>query len=210
MNILICAPHTDDESLGCGASISRWVREGHQVHVLCFSTCYDSLPHHLQGRRSPYITEFELGDACDILGCTFSIHDTRVRHFPEHRQKILETLNYYKRNYKPDIVVGPSLNDIHQDHKVVAEEMRRCFWRSCSIISYELPWNSDGFRPNMYISVSCQDIENKWEAIVSYESQKTKDVPYLNIVYGDDFTAYRGSDIGLEYAEAFEVIRWRY
>ena len=74
--ILVLAPHTDDESLGCGGSIARWAGEENQVHVLCFSTCHESLPHNYKGLPPPYITETELGDACDILGCTFSIHET--------------------------------------------------------------------------------------------------------------------------------------
>ena len=31
-NILIVAPHPDDETLGCGGTILRHVSEGHSVH----------------------------------------------------------------------------------------------------------------------------------------------------------------------------------
>ena len=31
-NILIVAPHPDDETLGCGGAILRHVSEGHSVH----------------------------------------------------------------------------------------------------------------------------------------------------------------------------------
>ena len=210
MNILICAAHTDDETIGAGGSIARWVEEGNQVHVLCFSTCYESLPRNYQGLPGPYITETELGDACEILGCTFSIHETPVRHFPEHRQSILETLTYYKRNYNPNLVVGPSINDIHQDHKTVAEEMRRCFWRYCNIISYELPWNSARFNPTLFVGLSWDQEEKRDLAIEQYRSQIEKDSGDVMRIASDhsNCRAIHHAVDGDTYAEAFEVIRW--
>ena len=34
MNILVVAAHPDDEILGCGASIAKWVKNGDEVNVL--------------------------------------------------------------------------------------------------------------------------------------------------------------------------------
>src|SRR5699024_12177975 len=34
--ILVLAPHTDDGELGCGGSIARFIREGHEVHYVAF------------------------------------------------------------------------------------------------------------------------------------------------------------------------------
>ena len=33
-NILVVAPHADDEILGCGATIYKMIQEGHNVYVL--------------------------------------------------------------------------------------------------------------------------------------------------------------------------------
>jgi len=34
IKILIIAAHPDDETLGCGGSIAKWSKSGHEVHVL--------------------------------------------------------------------------------------------------------------------------------------------------------------------------------
>lgn len=34
MKIVIFAPHPDDEVLGCGGSILKWIEDGHEVHVI--------------------------------------------------------------------------------------------------------------------------------------------------------------------------------
>ena len=36
-NILVVAAHPDDEALGCGASISKWSKNGHKVNILFMS-----------------------------------------------------------------------------------------------------------------------------------------------------------------------------
>ena len=204
MKILVLAPHTDDETLGCGSSIAHWVAKGYQVHVLCFSTCYESLPAEYRGwgDTEPVITERELGDACDILGCTFSIHEHPVRNFPEHRQSILDVLTYYKTHYKPDLVVGPSLHDVHQDHRTVAEESRRCFWRNCNIISYNLPWNCDGFKANLFVESTYADYLFLQVAGEAYISQQPKMTEFINRK-----TCLIGANGD---KEGFEVIRWSF
>ena len=101
-------------------------------------------------------------------------------------------------------MVGPSINDIHQDHKTVAEEMRRCFWRSCNIISYDLPWNSNEFRPTMYVRLNFEDVRKRDDAILSYASQGDKLDLYADIA----FQPVVIREAWAPWAEAFEVIRW--
>jgi len=33
MSVLVVAAHPDDEILGCGGTMTRLVREGHEVHI---------------------------------------------------------------------------------------------------------------------------------------------------------------------------------
>jgi len=42
--ILVLGAHTDDETLGCGGTVSKFIRKGYEVHVVIFSDCKDSLP----------------------------------------------------------------------------------------------------------------------------------------------------------------------
>ena len=38
MRVLIVAPHHDDEVFGPGATIPKYARQGHEVHVLVMAT----------------------------------------------------------------------------------------------------------------------------------------------------------------------------
>ena len=43
-NILVVAPHADDEILGCGATIYKMMQEGHNVYVLIMTNASKSDP----------------------------------------------------------------------------------------------------------------------------------------------------------------------
>ena len=43
-NILVVAPHADDEILGCGATIYKMIQEGHNVYVLIMTNASKSDP----------------------------------------------------------------------------------------------------------------------------------------------------------------------
>ena len=126
----------------------------------------------------------------------------------EHRQEILEELINIRAGFDPHIVVGPSLNDFHQDHQVVANEMIRAFKTASSIICYELPWNYVTFNTQLFVKLKKEHIVKKWEMLKNYESQLTKGKTYFSeeFVYG--LAKTRGVQCNSEYAEAFEVIRW--
>ena len=75
---------------------------------------------------------------------SLTVHDFDVRTFPERRQDILELLVALWEEWQPDVVFQPSLHDVHQDHRTVAEEGLRAFKRT-TILGYEIPWNNFDF-----------------------------------------------------------------
>ena len=203
MRVLVLSPHGDDAELGAGASIHRFVREGTEVFV------------HLLATGEKFSEDFPIKDrigeferSMKVLGVAgHSTGSYPVRELSRHRQEVLDDLVAIRKDVQPDLVIIPSLNDMHQDHKTVAEEGYRAFNRHADIISYEIPWNNIAFSPNHFISVNEDDIEIKVEALRSYESQKILGRSYMD----DDFVRaqvrFRGAQCGCRYAEAFEVLK---
>lgn len=202
MNILVLSPHTDDCELGCGGSLTKWLAEGYNIFVAVFSLCKESIPEGF----SKSSTMYELIGSMDNITKNLRTRDYQVRKFPEFRQQILEDLIIFKKEFNPDLVVGTSLNDIHQDHKVIAEEMQRAF--RCSIISYELPYTSLNFNPQYYVPLERKHIEKKIELLSTYKSQIAKGKGYIDPEFNYGLAKVRGAQIDKEYAESFEVIRW--
>jgi len=203
MNILILAPHSDDAEIGCGGSMNKWKHEGHKIRLVVFSACEESVPEGFDSN----ITRDEFYQNISLLGIEGRILDYPVRNFPEHRQKILDYMIRTKNEFKPDLVVGTSLNDLHQDHKTVAEEMVRAFRETSSIISYELPYSNINFDPRLFINLTIADLDMKVKLWGNYKSQKEK-FKYFTKEYIFSMSKSLGIRIKKDYVEAFEVVRW--
>ena len=202
--ILVLAPHTDDGELGCGASIARFVDEGKDVYYVAFSTCRRSLPENL----SPDTLEIELRAATAILGIPKSnliILDYDVRNFPQHRQEILEDMVKIQKQLQPDLVLMPGSNDLHQDHQTIHQEALRAF-KSCSILGYELPWNNLVFQTNFFFKLMPGHLQKKMDALLEYKSQLKRNYLNKEFIYG--LATTRGVQIGEQYAEAFQVMKF--
>ncbi len=195
--VLILSPHVDDGELGCGATIAKLIDQGDEVVYVALSEV---------GNEK---LRTECHDATHILGIRHTkIHSFPVRNFPSCRQRILDLFVSLKRTYsiaQSDLVFMPSSTDIHQDHQVVYQEGRRAF-KHCSILGYDLPWNEFESRANCYYHVSGEHMRRKLTALAKYKSQADK--PYLEPASIWNRAMARGLQVEVEFAEAFEVIRW--
>lgn len=183
--ILVLAPHTDDETLGCGGFINK-LSFYNNIKVVTFSWC--DLP----------VLKKEFKNACRVLGKNIEtdILDFKVRYFD--RQKVLDALINYRKVYNPDIILCPNGFDIHQDHHVVYKETIRAF-KHKTILGYLLHWNIIGpsdFR--LTVDLDSKNIEAKLNAISQYESQIN-----LSREYFVDTSWVKSQ-------EKFEVITWKY
>jgi LmbE family N-acetylglucosaminyl deacetylase len=202
--ILILAPHTDDGELGCGATIAKAINEGATVYYAAFSTADESVPEGFPKNQ----LEIEVKEATKQLGIPkeqLLIYRFEVRKLNYVRQEILEELIRLRDRIKPDIVFLPSSKDIHQDHKTMSEEGIRAF-KFCTILGYELIWNNLSFSTDCFIAITHDQLNLKIQALNAYATQEGK--LYMDPDFIRSLAKIRGTQIGVPYAETFEVIRW--
>ncbi len=201
---MVLAPHTDDGELGCGGAIARMIEEGTEVFYSAFSLCEQSVPPPFE----PDTLKFELLNAMKTFGIPEErvfIQNYEVRRFPEYRQDILQNIIDVKRKVQPDIVFMPCLEDVHQDHQVVAKEGLRAY-KDRTLISYELPWNNLNLSTSTFVRLEKRHIDKKIEALQCYKSQAGR--AYSKPEFTESLARTRGVQIGCEFAEVFETVRW--
>ena len=202
-NILVLAPHTDDGELGCGGTIAKAVSLGARVYYIAFSTAEASVP---EGFPKDQLA-IEVRQATKELGIlpeNLTIFRYEVRKLNYVRQEILESLIKLRPEIRPDIVLLPSSRDIHQDHSTIYNEGLRAFKQS-TILGYELIWNNLSFSTDCFISLQAAHVDTKIRALKYYETQEGRD--YMDPDFIRSLARIRGVQIGVEYAEAFEVVR---
>lgn len=204
-DVLVLAPHTDDGELGAGGFIAKLIESGARVTYAAFSTAEKSVPKHLPKN----ILKTEVVAATSALGIAeenLIILDYEVRKLNYARQDVLEDLISIRNSNRFDLVLVPSLNDIHQDHKTIAEEGLRAF-KEYTVFGYELIWNNLSFDTTAFVKLSEAHVESKIQALKCYTSQNGKD--YMDREFIKSLAKVRGVQIGVDYAEAYEVIRLR-
>lgn len=203
--ILVLGPHTDDGELGCGGLMAKRTAMGHDVIYAVFSSCRRSVPDGLDRD----VLRHEVRRAVEILGMDpdrqLILKDYEVRTFPQYRQEILEDMIRLRAELKPDLVLCPSLNDVHQDHATICREAIRAFKKQ-SILCYEEPWNNITFSTHVFESLSPEHLETKMKALSAYESQRHR--TYFQEDVMRSLAVMRGAQLEGGYAEAFEVVRW--
>lgn len=217
MNILVIAPHPDDEVLGCGGSIASHVARGDAVHVLVASRGDPEI------FPAPLIekTRGELAQAHRTLGISgvefLDFPAPKLDTVPGHR--IADAIGGAFKRLTPHTLYVPHRGDIHADHRkvfdaalVAARPITGCSVRR--ILCYETlsetewayPYGADVFAPNVHIDIS-QYLDIKLTAVGCYKSQLLPFPHPRSLQAVEALARYRGSTIGVAAAEAFVLIR---
>ena len=123
MRILIVAAHPDDEVLGCGASIAKWVNTGDEVNVLVLAEGITSRDKTRNlNSRSKELSDLKKSalSANEILGVK-SVH---LLSYPDNRMDSVDFLDVVKEiesfleKIKPDIVLTHHTSDLNLDHQI--------------------------------------------------------------------------------------------
>jgi LmbE family N-acetylglucosaminyl deacetylase len=216
-NILVVAPHPDDEVLGCGGTIARLTAEGRSVTVVIVTKGMPPLFPAASVRR----VRSEARKASRLLGVTLSFLNlpvTTLHLMPEH--KLNRTIGDFVGKVKPDTVFVPFAGDRHEDHRqifdavMVATRPDGRGHRVNRIVCYETVsethWSAPGieptFEPNLYVDIT-DTLEAKLAAMRIYESQLEEAIPARSLEAIESLARFRGSVVGMGAAEAFQIIR---
>ena len=202
--VVVLSPHTDDGELGAGGFISKLIEDGSEVYYFAFSTAEESVP---DGYEKDILKkEVLLATSClGIKKDNVKLFQYKVRYLGDHRQEILEELITIRNSFEPDLVLIPSVKDVHQDHATIAQEGIRAY-RHSTILGYELIWNNLNFDSSCFVPLTEKQLKKKIESLSKYSSQSSKQ--YMSKSFIKSLAETRGVQIGTKYAECFEVIRW--
>jgi len=200
-NVLILAAHPDDTEYSMGCTVMQLVRSGARVQYVAFSPCTESVPDGYE----PDAIASEFAASCLRMGVHWSLFKLPVRRLCDHRQDILEDMIKIRDTIRPDLVFIPSTGDVHQDHATIHNEGVRAF-KNTSLVGYDLPWNHLSDHSTLYVPTTAEEVEAKIDLISTYQTQAGRS--YSAPAFIEAMARVKGTTVGREYAESFEVIRW--
>lgn len=130
------------------------------------------------------------------------LHDLPDGRFPAVWEEVKQILEDIAGRFHPDIILAPSADDAHQDHRVVGESISTAF-RNHVYLAYEvLKWDGDMPRPNTYFPLTEQTARRKTELLDKcFPSQQTRDWWSAETFLA--LARLRGMECRTRYAEAF-------
>jgi LmbE family N-acetylglucosaminyl deacetylase len=222
MSILVIAPHADDETLGMGGSIARFVQEGKKVTVAVMTGPGDG-PHPLWPRDSWDLIRKEAAEAMEKLGVENLLFENLpaacLDDVPAHQ--INKAVSDMIDRAAPDELYLPYYHDLHHDHRALSYAAlvhARAYLERGSrirlIAMYETPTETHlfpaslhpPFAPNMWVDIS-GTLETKLEAWACYRSQQLPGQTPRSPEALKAQAVVRGAEVGTAAAEAFLVLR---
>ena len=185
----------DDVEIGAGGTLLELVRSaaGLEVDVLVLTS-------------DPVRAEEARASAKEFLadvGHTVSVHDLPDGRLPTAWERVKQILEDRARTGPtPDLVLGPSRDASHQDHRVVAEIVPTVF-RDVLTFGYEIPkWDGDLVRRSTYVPLDADVARAKVDLLMRHHRSQHGHPWYDPDVFLG-LARLRGAECGSRYAEAF-------
>jgi len=220
--VLVVAAHPDDEVLGCGGTINNHVKKGDDVSILILGEGITS-----RGAGKSRNTEKELGvlkEQCAKAAKFLGVKKICFADFPDNSfdavplLTVVKVVENIKKQIAPSIIYTHYEGDLNIDHRITFQAVMT----ACrplreetvkKIYSFEVLSSTEWgrapvgvFNPDVYRDITPY-IKNKIKAFSVYKGE-VKKWPHPRSVEGVDVLARkRGSESGLEYAEAFRLVR---
>lgn len=224
MNILIIAAHPDDEVLGCGGTIARLSREGHDIYIAILG---EGITSRYSEREQADLTLVETLHArsrqvTQLLGAK----DLFMYKLPDNRFDTVPLLDVVKiieeliDRLRPQVVFTQHGGDLNIDHALIYRATLTATrpvpgTTVKELYAFEVPSSSEwafqqfepAFHPNVFIDIS-DTLESKIKAMEIYDSEM-RAFPHPRSREALRAIAQRwGSVSGLNAAEPFQLVRW--
>ncbi len=214
--ILVIAAHSDDEALGCSGVIAKHIAEGDDVHLLFMTDGVTS-------RSGSGDVDNRLTSA-QVASKILKVSSFTNLNFPDNQMDSIPLLGIVKEvenkisNLQPEIIYTHHIGDLNVDHQITHKAVVTACRPQTDFCVKEIyvfevlsstEWGSPGvepFSPNVFIDIT-DYIDIKRQVLEVYSEEMRQPPHSRSIDNAIRLNALRGNSVGVDYAEAFVVIR---
>lgn len=201
MKILALGAHPDDIEFGCGGSLLKFARSGHDV-FLYIATCGE------MGGDSE-IRKQEQEEAASYEGVREIFWGGYVDTRLPLSKELITNIEGVLKQVQPDYIFVHFGEDTHQDHRVLSQATLSATRYIPNFLFYEGP-TTVNFSPNVYIDID-DYLDGKIDILRKHKSQVSKVIagmPEQSIVdFAHSTARFRGIQARKRTAEAFKSLR---
>ena len=217
--VIIISAHPDDETLGAGGTILKHKQNGDEIYWLIVTDVFVS-----EGfsKERVLFRKQEIEDVSKLysfnnvynLGYpTMKLNDTILF-------ELVNKISHIFQELKPETIYVMNRSDAHSDHRIVFDAVMSCtksfrYPYVKKVLMYECISETEFapilpervFQPNYFVDIS-DFLFNKIEIMKIFDSELGEHPFPRSIKNIEALATYRGATIGVNYAEAFQLIKY--
>jgi len=218
--VLIVVAHPDDEVLGCGGTIAKFVDKKYRVKVIFLSDGESSRLKKINHKQNLYRRNCAI-KAMKVLGVKYFSFSS----FPDNEfdkvslLKITKKIEVEIKKYNPDTILTHHNSDLNIDHQITSRAvLTACrprirnkvklilFFEILSSTEWNVTSKKNFFNPNWYEDIT-KYLNIKIKAIKCYKKELRKSPHPRSLETIKALSIFRGSSSGVKNAEAFQLGR---
>lgn len=216
--IIVLTPHPDDETLGCGGTLLKYLNNGDQIYWLIVTGMNRQ---YAEERRTIRQKEIQRVAAAYQFTKVFQMDYPAAELDQVSTGDLINSISEVFKEIEPNVVYVPYPGDIHSDHKIVFDTTMACtkWFRYPSVkrvLVYETLSETDfaidpdirKFNPNVFVNI--ENFLDKKIDIMNIYASEISEFPFPRSEKAIRSLAYiRGAASGYEAAESFMLLKER-
>jgi N-acetylglucosamine malate deacetylase 1 len=201
LKVVVAGAHPDDPESSAGGTMARYADLGHEVVALYLTRGEAGIPgkSHQEAAR---IRTAEAEKACAILKAR-AVFAGQIDGSSEVTNQTYRQFAKILAAEKPDLVFAPWPVDTHRDHRATSLLVYDAWLRmnqrfELYYTEVESGMQTQTFRPTRLVDITATEARKR-EACYAHASQNPDDFYSLHAL----MNSFRGSELGVKYAEAF-------
>jgi LmbE family N-acetylglucosaminyl deacetylase len=217
--VLVISAHPDDEILGCGGTLFKHKANGDELSWIIVTNVFENQGFSKQRIES---RQEEIEEIKKTVGFSnvYKLDYPTMSLTPESLNDMIPQIAKLFNELKPEIIYVMNRSDAHSDHRITFDAVISCtksFRHSYikKVLMYECISETEFapavpekvFQPNYYVDITPY-FNHKINAMKVYESE-IEEHPFPRSIRNIEALAvFRGASVGVEYAEAFQLIKY--
>lgn len=217
-NILIISVHPDDETLGCGGTILKHIKNIDNVFWLILTNINDEK---IWGKERIEQRQLEIEKVTSLFGfkkiIKLNYDTTKLDQLP--LDELTKEISHVIKEVKPEVIYLHNRSDVHSDHRISFDAIisatksfnhpyikKILMYETISETEFAPALQENVFIPNYFVDIS-EFIDKKIEIMRIYKSE-LKEHPFPRSERNIRALAtFRGAQCGVDSAEAFMILK---
>lgn len=218
-NIIVVSAHPDDEVIGAGGTLLKHRANGDKIHWLIITNVFENKGFSKERVES---RAKEIAKVAELFGMS-SVHQLNYPTMMLSGSSLLTMvpeISAVFNEVKPEIVYCVNRSDAHSDHRVTFDAVMACtksfrypfikqvlMYECISETEFGANLAEHVFLPNYFVDISAY-FSKKMEITAVYESEIGTHPFPRSMRNMEALATFRGATAGVEYAEAFQLVKY--